>query len=263
MSDKWLGRRLIAQTRLLRDELRVTRAVRTLLDAHKERAMATVRAQVLTASVPVDAFDLTTWDGEVDEDVAPIIVAIFRDQADATIEFLKLPPDLRAQVLGLLDIDGQAASFQERIKGVGPKVAARLEDALREGINRGESISKLADRVDECFRYGRSNAETIARTETHGAAESTGFDTATQAAVAAGMALTKRWLATHDARTREDHAAAEDDNQEVPIDEPFIVGGDELMYPGDPDGSAEQVVNCRCTAIYEEAGGGESEVSAE
>jgi hypothetical protein len=30
------------------------------------------------------------------------------------------------------------------------------------------------------------------------------------------------------------------------MDEPFTVGGASLMYPGDPAGPAEEVINCRC-----------------
>ncbi len=52
----------------------------------------------------------------------------------------------------------------------------------------------------------------------------------------------------HDSKTREDHAEA--DGQEVGMDEPFDVGGEQLMYPGDPAGSAGNVINCRCTVIY-------------
>ena len=42
---------------------------------------------------------------------------------------------------------------------------------------------------------------------------------------------------------------AEADGQEVKIDEPFIVDGESLMYPGDVTGSASNVINCRCTVI--------------
>ncbi len=59
---------------------------------------------------------------------------------------------------------------------------------------------------------------------------------------------TKMWLATEDERTRETHADA--DGQEVPTDQPFQVGDDLLMYPGDPDGSDAEVINCRCTVVY-------------
>ena len=57
----------------------------------------------------------------------------------------------------------------------------------------------------------------------------------------------KEWLSTKDDRVRIEHL--EVDGQVVPIDEPFIVGGEELMYPGDASGSAGNVINCRCTEL--------------
>jgi hypothetical protein len=33
----------------------------------------------------------------------------------------------------------------------------------------------------------------------------------------------------------------------VGVDETFSVGGEDLEYPGDPNGSPENVIQCRCT----------------
>ena len=57
--------------------------------------------------------------------------------------------------------------------------------------------------------------------------------------------MVKEWVSVDDNRTREAHHHA--DGQVVPLDEPFIVDGEELMYPGDINGSASNVINCRCT----------------
>ena len=67
-----------------------------------------------------------------------------------------------------------------------------------------------------------------------------------------GIELEKRWLATLDSRTRHNHAAA--DGQTVAEDRPFIVGGHELMYPGDPSGPGHEIYNCRCTMIAQVKG---------
>lgn len=67
----------------------------------------------------------------------------------------------------------------------------------------------------------------------------------------------KTWLATMDDRTRDTHAEA--DGQEVPIDQQFQVGEDWLDYPGDPNGSDAEVINCRCTALYSEVTAAEAE----
>jgi hypothetical protein len=64
--------------------------------------------------------------------------------------------------------------------------------------------------------------------------------------------MTKSWMATSDGRTRIEHLQAHQRYKEnpIPVDEPFIVGGEKLMYPGDPNASARATVNCRCRAVY-------------
>jgi hypothetical protein len=41
------------------------------------------------------------------------------------------------------------------------------------------------------------------------------------------------------------------DGQVVGLDEPFIVGGEQLMYPGDPAGSPGNICNCLCDTFPE------------
>lgn len=57
----------------------------------------------------------------------------------------------------------------------------------------------------------------------------------------------KQWLATNDDRTRDAHWSV--NGQTVGIDAQFDVGGEKLDYPGDPSGSPENTINCRCTSI--------------
>jgi hypothetical protein len=61
--------------------------------------------------------------------------------------------------------------------------------------------------------------------------------------------MVKIWLSSGDDRTRETHAAA--NGQSVKLEGMFVVGEAELSYPGDPHGPAEEVINCRCTVVYE------------
>jgi hypothetical protein len=60
-------------------------------------------------------------------------------------------------------------------------------------------------------------------------------------------ALDKTWVAVLDNQTRPEHAFA--DGQSVDINESFDVGGEELEYPGDPNGSAGNIINCRCNMV--------------
>lgn len=59
----------------------------------------------------------------------------------------------------------------------------------------------------------------------------------------------KIWISQRDTQVRDSHFIA--DGQKVNIDEPFQVGGELLQYPGDPAGSPEETINCRCTLIAE------------
>jgi hypothetical protein len=58
------------------------------------------------------------------------------------------------------------------------------------------------------------------------------------------ITVTKTWDSKEDSRVRHAHVVA--DGQTVGVNEPFIVGGEALMAPGDPSGSPHLVINCRC-----------------
>jgi len=113
-------------------------------------------------------------------------------------------------------------------------------------VQAGESVEQLAQRVDDLYTESiiPDRSQTIAATEVHGANEYGSLE----AAKSSGLTLTRAWMSMHDSKVRDDHAEA--DGQEVGMDEAFDVGGEQLMYPGDPSGSAGNIINCRCTVIY-------------
>lgn len=63
------------------------------------------------------------------------------------------------------------------------------------------------------------------------------------AAKAKGADIVKQWDAVLDGRTRDSHRRVDGEIRE--LDEKFSNG---LMFPGDPSGSAAEVINCRCTS---------------
>jgi len=117
-----------------------------------------------------------------------------------------------------------------------------LRKELQEALRNHEGINEIMKRVARVFDLSEKGwrAERIARTETIRAANKGTLEGYRQAGV-----RKKEWVTALDERTREWHAEA--DGQIVGIDEPFIVGGEQLMYPGDPNGSPENTINCRCT----------------
>ena len=60
-----------------------------------------------------------------------------------------------------------------------------------------------------------------------------------------GIEIEKEWISTLDKHTRETHRDL--DGQRQALHDPFEIDGYELMYPRDPNGAPEMIINCRCT----------------
>ena len=88
----------------------------------------------------------------------------------------------------------------------------------------------------------------ISRTETHSAASYGNQEAARK--MNEQVKMVKTWVSSWGDRTRPSHAAAGAANGQIGIDEPFIVGGHALMFPGDPKGPAKEIINCRCVVTY-------------
>lgn len=122
-----------------------------------------------------------------------------------------------------------------------------LDTSLAEGLSQGEGLTKLIERLltETEGVYGNmteQRAEVIARTES-----ATSENYGIYATYKIEGVEKKTWLATRDERTRDAHREA--DGQTVGIDDPFLVDGEELDFPGDPAGSAGTVIQCRCTML--------------
>lgn len=135
----------------------------------------------------------------------------------------------------------------KKIRDISATSRNMIRRELYVGIADGEGNDKLADRIDEYLEPTyRGRAMNIARTETCGAAGLGGQTAAKET----GLELEKEWYASKDEATREAHDLA--DGQRVPIDEPYEVDGEELMFPGDTSmgAGAGNVCRCRCTELY-------------
>lgn len=127
-------------------------------------------------------------------------------------------------------------------------IMRQLESEMTTSILKGESIPNIAKRLKSVAEKYLGDTIRIARTETtrveNSAKQSVGDE-----GKRLGFNMWKRWVATADDRTRDEHLNA--DGQEVPNDEPFEVGGEQMMYPGDISlgASAWNVINCRCTVV--------------
>ena len=117
---------------------------------------------------------------------------------------------------------------------------ARRNDPEADRIQ--QQISQASRRLDRDQSTWQARSERIARTETTAA-----YNAGVQSAYLDEGVGYKMWIAIGDARTRDTHIDAH--GQCVLADGEFNVGADQLFFPGDPSGSPEEVINCRCTTI--------------
>lgn len=128
-----------------------------------------------------------------------------------------------------------------RLVAIGDFVWNTARAQMLMGMQAGESISDIRDRLMETTTLATPRAEVIARTEVIGASNAGSY----AEMKATGFNATKEWIATEDSRTRPSHEHV--DGKEVGIDDKFIVGGYAMSYPHDPSGPPQEVISCRCT----------------
>ena len=119
----------------------------------------------------------------------------------------------------------------------------KITAQVSRGIATGMTFKQVAQQLSGYTRIGYNNAIRIARTEGHRIQCQAGMD-ACYKAKDRGADVVKQWDATLDAKTRDSHAAV--DQQIRELDEAFSNG---LMFPGDPSGAAAEVINCRCALL--------------
>jgi uncharacterized protein with gpF-like domain len=111
------------------------------------------------------------------------------------------------------------------------------------GISTGMSYAQVAKQLENESRIGFNRAVRIARTEGHRIQCTAAMD-AMETAKERGADVIKQWDSTMDARTRDSHAQVDGEIRE--LNKPFSNG---LMFPSDPCGRPEEVINCRCALL--------------
>lgn len=125
----------------------------------------------------------------------------------------------------------------------------QINDIVAQGVRDGLSEKEIATMIEDIapLKAG-SRAATIARTESHRAANVTGYQTAK----ATGLEMLKVWVPSGGGRTRDAHRQAGIRYKDgIGLDDFFIVDGERMRYPSDPSGSASNTINCRCALVYE------------
>jgi len=141
------------------------------------------------------------------------------------------------------------ASRTQKIAGVGDTLRNQLNTALTDGMEAGETTDELAARLKGVFNeFTDGGARRVAQTEVN-----TAYNTARHEAMTDAGIEYKSWLSSHGPHVRPAHAEAEEVylNEPIPLDEPFDVGGDQMMFPGDDSLGADvsNIINCQCIQL--------------
>ena len=118
-----------------------------------------------------------------------------------------------------------------------------IANQITQGVLLGESIPKIAKRIQDVAGSNRAAAVRLARTSTT-AAENAGRVDSYKRAKGLGIKVQQEWMATLDGRTRSSHRKL--DREKVEVGEKFSNG---CRYPGDPEAPYAETCNCRCTLI--------------
>lgn len=125
-------------------------------------------------------------------------------------------------------------------------VTSKINSEVLNGIVQGESMDKIANRLQSVTAMTAKAAIRNARTAVTSAENKGRLDSMAELEKH-GAILEKQWLATSDSRTRDWHR--ELNGKTAEINEAFENAMGEIRYPGDPQARPSNVYNCRCTLL--------------
>ncbi len=228
-------------------EARMEQDAFAVLDAIGEEAARLIAANgILTGQERAEMFIQTEAQADMlmfYERAYGIVVPVFAEETFAAIRRSQKQETVWRHAVRQW-IAKYGAELVVRITATTMRTFRRLLD---ETVLEGVGTEEIARRLHEAWTdISRMRARRIARTEIVRASNFGSITGARQIETEMGLTLRKEWIETFDERTRDSHFI----DQVVGMEEPFMVGGYEAMYPGDPALPPEESINCRCTLAY-------------
>ena len=156
---------------------------------------------------------------------------------------LVMPID-QEQVVKAIQLDSKLSGTLYEAMGVNTnELKKSIRNEVSRGISNAYSYRDIARNINNSMGIGLNKSIRIARTEGHRVNQQSTYD-AMDKAKKKGANIVKQWDATLDAKTRTSHQRVDGEIRE--LDETFSNG---LRFPGDPQGSAGEVINCRCVLL--------------
>lgn len=159
----------------------------------------------------------------------------------------KLLPLKKEWLTATIENEIAGLTLKETLQRDRQNIIYSLKSNLIQGVNRGESFSQMAKRMQKVVNNDYQKAVRIARTETHRVKEAGTYESALKGEKA-GIKQVKTWNSSNDGRTRKEHRRL--DGKTIPLDEYFRVGSAKALKPGGA-GRPEHDINCRCFLTME------------
>lgn len=234
-------------------EREFSQAVSRLIEDQKKSVLDRLANRGLGRGIEDNPFDLPQWIKRFREKIRPLIkqiidyfgaeeMADISDEVDEKYGPKKPAPSYQSDdELVIQAMEQQAQTFANQVNQT---TWEALRKSLAEGVEKGEGIDQLKQRVEAVMGDRiASTPEVIARTEVARAVNAGKLAAYKQS----GIAMKKSWLAALDERTRQTHLDAHERYQASPIglDADFIVGDGAGPCPC-AIGLPEEDIQCRC-----------------
>ena len=203
--------------------------------AFGKKSLKAISSGVLTADM---FFDVEVWNKQLQDDIKPVLVAIFNDAKDYVAARSNMPAEAEQEEVEQMAQE-QVARMQQANTATLEEIAAAVLVAMAVG-NEDERSALLRTALVAIFmnllkKRKRAMAEHEAQSAFNGGVYLYGKDTG---------GLSKTWLTRKDAKVRTAHQFLE--GKTVPFGDGFAVGGEVLRFPGDPLAPPSLTFNCRC-----------------
>ena len=175
-------------------------------------------------------FDTLTWKNKLAEASRPHYARVVKSaQARLAKQIHYSGGFSEKEARGLVD------TFASKVTGITETVRRNLREQIGDAVVEGGGVKEVQNAVRSVFKVSLARSLTIARTEVGGATSRATF-------IGMGEAGVQKleWVSAGDELVRESHRI---DGEVVAVGEEFSNG---IRFPHDPEGDAEDTINCRC-----------------
>ena len=177
--------------------------------------------------------------------IGPVIQALYKDAGNQAAARYRVEKALIIPLTGFVRdvIDYFNAFLLEKVVlPISQTTVNQVKAVLKQAISDGWGVDKTVREL-KTSSLTKYRAKMIVRTESVRAMNYSQL----KAADNEKFQVEKKWLAVEDRRTRFTHGHNGVDGEVRDLHDSFANG---LLFPGDPNGSGAETINCRCTLSY-------------